>query len=503
VIRQAPRVDPNKTTTVSIDALDYLPTDDYWSLGHNEHWGNASYSPASKALFEFEEDGNTYAASCTLRSARNAGISITGQVPAELTSLMRARAKFFSAYIPGISGIPNREEKRSRKVVLRACSYGDSNVILRNVLLLLKISDQLSALEDWLSQLIGPIKIFVEHVDDADLVVRSWVRLNGLDRPLELVGTGYLQLIQIFSYVLVFDPGILLLDEPDIHLHPSVQEKLVRSLARVAEERRLRVLLTTHSPFIVRAAPPAANVYWVKDGKLEETARSQVELALGWGVFGKKVLIVSEDQDVSLLRKLVSQWPQIDGFVAFYPGTGYNELPTPSQAHRISEALGGKFKILVHRDRDSLTDEEARKLSSSYESAGVSLWLPAESDVEAYYCHPQFIAATTGISETDANAHLEDILRKQATPIADQFASQRAAHNAELNKAGGSLANDVVWQQLQSRPLRGAKGKTIFKQLKNKLGPKKFSEANFTAYNATAPEAEDLKIQLETLLGEV
>ena len=62
--------------------------------------------------------------------------------------------KFFSAYIPGISGIPNKEEKKSKKVILKACSYGDSNIILRNVLLLLKNAnpDNITQIEDWISR---------------------------------------------------------------------------------------------------------------------------------------------------------------------------------------------------------------------------------------------------------------------------------------------------------------------------------------------------------------
>ena len=348
VMRQADRVERGKTSTVGIDELDYLPTDNYKMLGHKSNWGNKVGTPSSKVELVFQHPDGESTASCELRSARNAGISITGSVPSALTDALRKKRKFFSAYIPGISGIPNREEKKAKKVILKACSYGDSNIILRNALLLLKEQnpENISFIEGWISQIIGQVKITVEHNDDRDLIINCMVEIGGDSRPIELIGTGYLQLIQIFSYVLLFEPGILLIDEPDIHLHPTVQEKLVQALARVATEKNLKILLTTHSPFIVRGAPQSTKVFWLKDGVVESENRREVELSLGWGAFGKKIIIISEDANTSFLKKIISQWPELDKFVTFYPGSGYKSIPTPTQAVEVSEALGGKYKIL-------------------------------------------------------------------------------------------------------------------------------------------------------------
>lgn len=41
-----------------------------------------------------------------------------------------------------------------------------------------------------------------------------------------MVGTGFLQVAQIFAYLLHFKPKLLLIDEPDSHLHPGTQERL-------------------------------------------------------------------------------------------------------------------------------------------------------------------------------------------------------------------------------------------------------------------------------------
>ena len=187
VIRQADRVDANKTSTVGVDELDYLPTDDYKTLGHGANWGNKEGTPSSQATLSFVgNDDQVVEASCKFRSARNAGISISGSVPGELTNLLRVKKKFFSAYIPGISGIPNKEDKKSKKVILKACSFGDSNVNLRNALLLLKENDptNIALIEGWIEEIIGPISINVAHDNDNDLYVSCEVTLDshsGLD----------------------------------------------------------------------------------------------------------------------------------------------------------------------------------------------------------------------------------------------------------------------------------------------------------------------------------
>lgn len=502
VMRQADRVALDRTSPVGIDTLDYLPTNDYKMLGHGTPWGNQEGTPCSEVTLTFDDNGIEEVARCTLRSARNAGISILGSVPKVLDPLLRDRTSYFTAYIPGISGVPNREEKRAPKVVHKACSFGDSNVILRNVLLLLRERSQqnISDLERWLTELIGPVQLDVRHDDAQDLEIACSARVDGASRPLELVGTGYLQLIQIFAYVLLFKPGILLIDEPDIHLHPTVQEKLVPALARVAAEANTRVLLTTHSPFVVRGAPPSARVYWVKDGGTSSKDRQDVERTLGWGASGKKVLIVSEDGDTTLLKILVGQWPEVEKFVAFYPGTGYKSLPKPSQAAELGHALVGTVKVLVHRDRDALTDDEVGVLEAAYAAQGVALWCTEPSDIEAYFCTAPAVAAVTGLSVADAQTTIDSVLARNIQPIRDQFDSRRAAHNEELHKSGGSPKTEDLWAEMASTPMKRAKGKYIFGQLKNAVTGGRFGIEAVVAQGVGAPIAKDLKTKLESLL---
>ncbi len=492
-----------KPSTIDIDQLDYLPSDEYKKLAYNGSWGNTQGTLSSLVKLTFDNAGAESVATCRMRSARNAGISASGTVPPELTRTLRARDEFFSSYIPGISGIPNKEEKKSEKVVLRACSYGDSNVFLRNVLHLLKERNpaNIAQIESWIGEVAEPMTIDVRHLEKRDLTISCDVKVGNLVRPLELIGTGYLQLIHIFAYILLFNSKIVLIDEPDIHLPPTLQEKLVRVLSRVAQEREVRILLTSHSPFIVRGAPLDANIYWLSDGKVESTDRCAVELALGWGAFGKKLILVSEDGNLTLLKKIISQWPNLEKSVAYFPGTGYRNLTTPKQAAEISASLGGSFKVVVHRDRDSLTAAEVATLKQAYSEVGVTLWLTALSDIEAYFCEPAVLASILGCPEADAQQHVEAALTKRSTEIDDKFKAHREAHNRELYSTGGSPTNGDVLAEFSATPLRGARGKTVFAELKTMPG-QAFAEAKIVGHGFAGVEvAPDLRTVLEQVLA--
>ena len=96
---------------------------------------------------------------------------------------------------------------------------------------------------------------------------------------------------------------------------------------------------------------------------------------------------------------------------------------------------------------------------------------------------------------------MDEVQAQNQAPIKDQFAAQRAAHNRELHQAGGSPTNDEVWASFQARPLKGAKGKFVFGQLKNKVPGAAFSEQSVAQLTAYPERGATLKANLEDLLA--
>jgi predicted ATPase len=133
--------------------------------------------------------------------------------------------------------------------------------------------------------------------------------LDNQDRPLETAATGLLQVIQIFAYLILFEPKIMLIDEPDAHLHPDKQERLIEILEMAAAETDTQIVLTTHSPHIARGASPAAKLAWMNEGKVETDDGEAIRRLLGWGGLDKAALFFVEDEDDTPLRAILRQWP--------------------------------------------------------------------------------------------------------------------------------------------------------------------------------------------------
>lgn len=72
--------------------------------------------------------------------------------------------------------------------------------------------------------------------------------------PLSSIGTGYEMIFSlIYSYYLAKQNNkkiILLIDEPELHLHPSIQKKFVDFLLEISSDSQ--VIITSHSPILVK-----------------------------------------------------------------------------------------------------------------------------------------------------------------------------------------------------------------------------------------------------------
>jgi hypothetical protein len=106
--------------------------------------------------------------------------------------------------------------------------------------------------------------------------------------PLESSSGGIGAIIDLVWQIYIFTltaPGrqfTLLIDEPENHLHPSLQRELLPSLTKAFP--LAQIIVTTHSPFIV-SAEPSASVYTLEfardpDAPLADTRRAVVAHSL-------------------------------------------------------------------------------------------------------------------------------------------------------------------------------------------------------------------------------
>ena len=210
--------------------------------------------------------------------------------------------------------MPHREEYKSYASVFQKAAAGDANLVFRNVIRLLQERDLLKQVEQLMIDLVGQFSIRLDHKPDNDTYLNVEMSLNGGQYfPLDLIGTGILQILQIISYVALFNPTFLLVDEPDNHLHPSRQALLSRAFDDLARDYGATVVVSTHSRHLVASASSDAKIIWMKDGKVESNnCRDLATVMMDLGALdqldsrGAEVIICTEDRGKKCLEDIIS-----------------------------------------------------------------------------------------------------------------------------------------------------------------------------------------------------
>ncbi len=107
------------------------------------------------------------------------------------------------------------------------------------------------ALDAWLVHLEAAASI--ESHDAGRLGYDLRVTLPDLPRPVDLtsIGVGVSQVVPVIVVCLLAEPGsVILLEQPELHLHPAMQQRLADFLLAIARAGR-QVIIETHSEYLV------------------------------------------------------------------------------------------------------------------------------------------------------------------------------------------------------------------------------------------------------------
>lgn len=113
-----------------------------------------------------------------------------------------------------------------------------------------EINKHIASISDILNNSIGlSIKINVGDNDTSNLVIFD----NGKPVIFNSLSTGQKSIFYlIFSiYGLELENALVLIDEPELHLHPALQKKYFELLKKARKKRNLQIILSTHSPVFI------------------------------------------------------------------------------------------------------------------------------------------------------------------------------------------------------------------------------------------------------------
>ncbi|RXK84826.1 hypothetical protein EST62_08595 [Chlorobaculum sp. 24CR] len=397
------------TVSLSPSQLHYSPCTDLYALG------------AGGRLIENEKSAieftivlvNGEKVSISIRKGRNGNIL----VDVDNVGVARKLADLgnpYTIYSPGLAGISKLESYVSDGVLLRTIARGDANLVLRNMLYRLSTIEGSNLWDDFLEdlkKLFGEVQIRVDYNSGIDEHILVYLKSESADVPVELAGTGILQAIQILGYVHYFHPSVIILDEPDSHLHPNNQRLLCKLLQGVAQDRGTQVFLTTHSRHVVDALSGQSSFIWVRKGTVEKMNQDhEIAVLLDIGALDvkemlsgshAKFIVLTEDELKRGLEVLLdsSGFKLEDTLVlAYYGCTALHNLRPLLD---LIKASNTRSKIIVHRDRDYLNEAESKKWETEIRNLKAEPFLTKGVDVESYYLNCQHLSKINQESEED------------------------------------------------------------------------------------------------------
>lgn len=481
-------VNKNKKT-LSLDSKDYLytPTNDVSYLFHGKRLSGAR-KRENRNWIEFTlNDGNE--STLKISKGKNGGFTtmLEGQCLGDKLSDIDNP---YCVYVPGIAGIPIIEKYEVPIAVKKSATRGDSNNYLRNILLTISNdSVKWNAFIKSINSVYKNIDIDVKFNDHLSEFIYVNVTADDIKLPLDSVGTGLLQVIQIFAYIEYFSPKIVLLDEPDSHIHPTKQKLLAKEMVKRSQENQnLKIVFSTHSRYILEALESDAKVIHFQNGEaLHDVKGSNILLDIGAAdadyLFSKKSLkyvIVTEDkvdnidEKKAFLKKfLVANGLLEDEFVLHsYEGC------TKVEFAKILQGFVRKqiptVKVILHIDRDQKIDEdrELSKLKNDCIDRDILLFITKYQEIESYFCTPEHIHKVYGVDIETAKSEYDKIITSLEEEAKRKLTNFILRERPELSKNRDgkvdiAIVNNLVEQWYKDMRYEFTPGKELLGKIKN------------------------------------
>ena len=382
--------------------LIYSPIAEVLSLASG---GTLQEPPGSQIEVEIStSDGEQCLVAVRRGRNRNIQVSIAGRALGE--RLMNIE-KPFTVYAPGLAGIPKDERYMSPGVVRRVVARGDANLVLRNVIRMLSLEKKSwdAFLEDMQSLFKG-IAIEIEFDEKRDETIEVFFQIPGGPRlPIDAAGTSILQASQILAYISLFQPTVLILDEPDSHLHANNQRILCNLVVDLSSKRGFRALISTHSRHVLDAMRNRSTVIWINKGQKVAydsltTATQLLDLgaldSIDYFADGEiRCLIATEDSSTEAIAALeVLLWSNdfIEEDTEIRSYSGCTKIDSAKVLGGFLNDKAPHIRFVLHRDRDYMDDAAALDFENQITQIGAHPLLTALSDMEGYYLNAEHLS---------------------------------------------------------------------------------------------------------------
>jgi predicted ATPase len=328
-------------------------------------------------------------------------------VAEDLEYLEKARKEVSVIYVPPFSGIGVNETRYDRPYQDMLVGQGKGGDILRNLLLEVSESqdgwDELSGIIERIFhyRLLKPIYAGTPHITCQYLkgVPANGRGLGGYS-PLDIstTGSGFHQVILILAFIFARPSSLVMLDEPDAHLHVILQKELYDLLVSICYKRKGQLLIATHSEVLIDSTSPQHIIsFYQKPHALgSKSERHQVREALK-RVTSLDLLLAENAKGLLYLEgttdfDLLKTWARIldhplDAWFSDQPFWKNNKgrMPKDANAHFFAlKSIRSDLKALLLLDGDN---RDMSGFDGGKDGLDIINWERYEA--ESYLLHPE------------------------------------------------------------------------------------------------------------------
>ncbi len=413
-----------------------------------------------------------------------------------------------AVWVPSVVGIVRDEEFRTEARRAGLISTGRQNEILRNMLVVLKdeMPEEYTTLQRILNERFGAQFSNVSFNQAIDqFVTAEYSEPGGTKHDFYSAGSGFIQIVQMLAFVLTRNPGIVLLDEPDAHLHSSLQRVIVDLLEEIATSEKLQVIIATHSKEIINYVDPSRLILVEKGASAASPASRDVtpiSILRSLGpidnvdaytlVKNRKCLFVEGPSDNSVFGRFAATLGIHalvgDDRVITIPTNGVDKFEHVQELQVLEGLLGGTIASIQICDRDARTDQLRSELETG---ASRTLHVLEFDCMESYLTDPKILVRTINESLAerskpesatidDLKAMINDVMEELKTVTMDRIADKyivstraregRTPTATEANRIARETI-DVAWAAGNDR-LKYVSGKRLLSKLRSKIQDK-------------------------------